>query len=100
MQRIYVKALINTGDKVETNVIDVTDLSITSLSKLKEIILEKGIYTDSVIILDKLIREKVEMLIPHNNIYRRSYIKNYKENKKEEKQKIRTKYRRKKYDQY
>ena len=95
MQRVFIPILVERENKKELQRIDVTDLSITELSKLKETILKEGQYTDSVIILDRLIREKAEEITISSNISKKSYIRTYKENKKQEKIKKRGKYRRK-----
>ena len=58
-------------------------------------ILKEAIYTDGVVLLDKLIRDKAEEMTMSSNIPNKSYIKTYKENKKQEKINKRGKYRRK-----
>ena len=94
MQDNYIKILIPNGSEVELHTIDITNFSITELSQLKEIILKEAIYTDSVVLLDRLIREKAEEMTISSNIPNKSYIKIYKENKKQQKNKKRGKYRR------
>ncbi len=96
MQNNYVPILVQKDGKKELWRFDFSDLSITELSEIKEAILKKEPYTGTIVMLDRLIRQKTEEITtPYNKIYGKSYIKTYKENKKQAKIKKRGKYRRK-----
>ena len=94
MKDKYVPILVQKRNKKELWRFDLDDYTIAELSEIKEKLLKYNPYSDSIIALDKLIREKAEEIMPYNKAYGKSYVKVYKENKKQEKLRKRTKIRR------
>lgn len=95
----FVPVLVETKEKKEVWNIDVSNLSITELVKLRDELINEQ-YKKTIPTLDSIIRENIESTAPFNKIYGNSYVRTYKKNKKEEKNKKRTRNRRKKYDKY
>ena len=96
MQNVFVSIIVNENNRREIKTINVSDLSITELVKLREEQLNESynkIDEKTISVLDALIREEAEQLmLPYNNT---SYVSQYKKNKKEEKRKKKQKIRRK-----
>lgn len=99
MKSEYIPVLVDVDGKEEIWRMDITNLSITDLIKLKEELLNST-YTKTIRALDSIIKSDVESIIPTHNISNGSYMREYKKTKKEEKQKIRTKSWRRKYDKH
>lgn len=93
MNNNYVPVLVQIETKKEIWRMDVTNLSITELIKLKEE-LTKVPYDKTIQTLDAIIRQDIEIMTPSNCINNGSYIRTYKKNKKELKMKKRAKSRR------
>ena len=67
--------------------------NISELGEIRKGLLEIG-DSNLIIVVDSLIRQKADEIMPHNKVNNKSYIKIYKENKKQEKQRKRTKCKR------
>ena len=63
---------------------ELENCNISELSEIRNELLEIGDY-DLIIVVDSIIRQKADEIIPHNKAHGKSYIKVYKENKKQEK---------------
>ena len=72
---------------------ELENYNISELSEIRNRLLEIG-DSDLIIVVDSLIRQKADEIMPHNKVHGKSYIKVYKENKKQQKLKKRTKIRR------
>ena len=96
MQNVFVSIIVNENNRREIKTINVSDLSITELVKLREEQLNESynkIVGRTISVLDAIIREEAEQLmLSYNNT---SYVRQYKKNKKEEKRKKKQKIRRK-----
>lgn len=93
MKRDYIPILVQVEEKKELWRLDVTNLSITELIKLKEE-LTKTPYSKTIRTLDALIMQDIEKITPSNCINNGSYMRTYKKNKKEAKQRKKIKNRR------
>jgi len=67
--------------------------NISELSEIRKRLLEIG-DTNLIIVVDSIIRKKVDEMMPYNKNHGKSYIKVYKENKKQDKMKKSKKVRR------
>jgi len=92
MKENYVPVLVQRDSKKELWRIDVSMLSITELTELKEELLNEP-YKKTIQTIDAMIREDADSLIS-GNYSKNSYIRTHKKNKKEAKMRKRTKSRR------
>ena len=99
MKNNYIPIWIERDRKTEVWYLDVTNLSVTELMRLKEEF-KKSSSDKSIQVLDAIIKNNLGSILPTNSINQNSYMRKYKKNKKEEKQKTKQKSRRRKYDKY
>ena len=79
MERIFIQIVVNNGKKHGIWQLDVTDLSLSELIRLKEEI-KKSDYTPSITSLDSLIYNSMEKINGGRNIYGNGYVKERKRN--------------------
>ena len=94
MKNHYVPVLVDSKKGKSIWRFDLTEYSIAELSEIKETLLKYETYAGTIAVLDKLIREKAENMMPYNKVHGKSYIKVYKESKKQDKKKKHKKIRR------
>ena len=94
MKKDYVPVLVQRENKKEVWRMDVTNLSVTELIKLKEELINVP-YDKTIQSLDAIIKQDIEAISPSHCINNGSYVRTYKKNKKELKMKKKIKSRRK-----
>ena len=99
MKKEYIPILVEVGEKQELWRIDVTNLSVTELIELRNSLVNTS-YNKTIQLLNKLIKQNIEIIVPLHNINSGSYVRASKKNRKEENRMRKIKNIRRKYEKH